>query len=217
MIKAVLFDLDNTLLDRDQSLVNFIDKQYDRHLSLFNKITKELFMKRFVTLDKKGYVWKDKVYKQLIEEFEISGVTYEVLLEDYLEYFHHGAVAYEGMHQLLQGLKESGYKVGIVTNGFTRLQESNIRALQLDELADVILISEKEQLRKPDPAIFERAAYLLQVTREECLFVGDHPTNDVEAAKAVGMKAIWKQDTSWEDPLDSDGTINHLSQVWNYL
>lgn len=44
-------------------------------------------MRRFIELDNRGYVWKDKVYQQLVNEFEITDITWEELLQDYLNQF----------------------------------------------------------------------------------------------------------------------------------
>ncbi|MGE7114189.1 HAD hydrolase-like protein [Lysinibacillus sp. NPDC047702] len=82
MIKAALFDLDGTLLDRDESVKKFIEKQYDRLHNRLNSISKEGYISRFIQLDNRGYVWKDKVYQQLVDEFSIITITWEELLLD---------------------------------------------------------------------------------------------------------------------------------------
>ena len=74
MINAVLFDLDGTLLNRDESVKKFIDKQYERLNESVGHIPKEKYMTRFIELDSRGYVWKDKVYQQLVDELEITEV-----------------------------------------------------------------------------------------------------------------------------------------------
>ncbi|MEH7388609.1 HAD hydrolase-like protein, partial [Bacillus sp. JJ1521] len=70
MIKAAVFDLDGTLLDRDESVQKFITNQYDRFKKFLDDILKETYIKRFIELDHRGYIWKDKVYQQLVEEFQ---------------------------------------------------------------------------------------------------------------------------------------------------
>ncbi|MEH7532490.1 HAD hydrolase-like protein, partial [Priestia megaterium] len=62
MIKAVVFDLDGTLLDRDSSLKLFIEDQYKRYSDQVGHIPQKEYISRFIELDNKGYVWKDKVY-----------------------------------------------------------------------------------------------------------------------------------------------------------
>ncbi|WP_392407139.1 hypothetical protein ACF3DV_16170 [Chlorogloeopsis fritschii PCC 9212] len=77
MVKAVFFDLDGTLLDRDASVKQFIAAQYDRltvHLSHIPKID---YITRFIELDCRGHVWKDKVYQMLVAEFEIERMSWQ--------------------------------------------------------------------------------------------------------------------------------------------
>ncbi len=65
MVKAVLFDLDGTLLDRDASVERFVSVQYDRLSEHLNHIPKNDYIARFIELDCHGHVWKDKVYQSL--------------------------------------------------------------------------------------------------------------------------------------------------------
>ena len=60
VIKAALFDLDGTLLNRDASVQLFIEQQYERLKAVLGCIPKEQYITRFIQLDKRGYVWKDK-------------------------------------------------------------------------------------------------------------------------------------------------------------
>ena len=199
MMKAVLFDLDGTLLDRDQSLQRFINEQYERLSEFLSHIPKEQYVSRFIELDQHGYVWKDKVYQQLINEFTIAHVTWEALLQDYVNEFKHHCVGFPHIHETLAQLKKSGYALGMITNGYGQFQMDNIYALQIEQYFDVILVSEWEGMKKPDPRIFIKALEKLQVSPSESVFIGDHPENDVKAAQNVGMKGIWKKDAQWDD------------------
>jgi putative hydrolase of the HAD superfamily len=67
----------------------------------------------------------------------------------------------------------------------------NIKALGLDALVDVILVSEAEGLRKPDAALFQRAADRLEVKADQCFFVGDNPAADIPGAHGAGMRTAW--------------------------
>jgi len=104
VIKAVLFDLDGTLLNRDASVKLFIERQYERLNKLLNSIPKEKYISRFIQLDKRGYVWKDKVYQQLVYEFNIETITWEALLQDYMNEFKHHCVPFPNLINLLEKL-----------------------------------------------------------------------------------------------------------------
>ena len=77
---------------------------------------------------------------------------------------------------------------------------------------ETILISEKEGIKKPDPRIFKKALEQLNVSANESLFVGDHPVNDVKASQDVGMLAVWKKDSQWED-VDADFIVHDLMEI----
>lgn len=216
MIKAIIFDLDGTLLDRDRSLLHFVEEQYERLIKPSGEVHKESYIQRFITLDSRGYVWKDKVYQELIQEFKL-GLDWDALLEDYKQGFSNHAVAFPNMHELLNNLKNKGYKLAMITNGFGDFQASNIQALKIVHFFDEILISEREGLRKPDPAIFMRAAEKLNVEPSACVYVGDHPINDVVASKAVGMRGIWKEDDFYSESFDYDAKIKDLIEIEQIL
>jgi putative hydrolase of the HAD superfamily len=88
----------------------------------------------------------------------------------------------------------------------------NIKAMGIEEYFDIILISEWEGIKKPDPQIFKRALDQLNVTSNESIFVGDHPDNDIKAAQNVGMKGIWKKDFQWND-VEADFIVDDLGEL----
>lgn len=212
MIQAVLFDLDGTLLNRDASVMSFIDDQYDRMHQSLGHIPKDVYAERFIELDRRGYVWKDQVYAQLIQEFNIEQITMENLLEDYIAHFRFHCHPFDGLQAMLESLKQQGVKLGIISNGKGKFQMDNIKALGIERWFDAILISESENLRKPDPRIFERAMARMNVLPAHSLFVGDHPTTDVEAAKKAGMIGVWKKDAGWSEAA-ADYTIDELDEL----
>ncbi|BAC12888.1 HAD family hydrolase [Oceanobacillus iheyensis] len=209
MIKAVLFDLDGTLLNRDESIKGFVNHQYERLKKWVGHIPKDKYITRFLELDKRGYVWKDKVYQQLIQEFDISKMTLEDLLQDYISEFRFNCVPFDNLIQMLEDLKSKNVLLGMITNGYGQFQMDNIKALGIERYFDVILVSEWEGIKKPDPEIFKKALEKLDVPPEQSIFVGDHPKNDVKAAQSIGMKGIWKKDLQWND-VEADFTVNDL-------
>ncbi|WP_054022936.1 HAD family hydrolase [Bacillus sp. FJAT-28004] len=216
MIQAVMFDLDGTLLDRDRSLLQFVDEQFERLIKPNNEVDKDSYISRFVALDSRGYVWKDIVYQELIREFELR-LDWNMLLDDYKKGFSNHAVSFPNMIELLVSLKDKGYKLAMITNGFGDFQASNIHALKIARYFDEILISEREGLRKPDPAIFLRATEKLNVEPAACVYVGDHPVNDITASKATGMRGIWKEDTYYTESFEYDAKVKDLIEIGHIL
>ncbi|MEW9501038.1 HAD family hydrolase [Jeotgalibacillus marinus] len=212
MIKAIVFDLDGTLLDREASIDLFLERQYDRLKPWLKNIPKNTFIKRFNELEERGYVWKEHVYKKLIEEFNISGCSSELLVQDYTDHFQESCIPYPGLHTMLQTLREKGYKLGMITNGLELVQTRSIQGLGIEPFFDEILISVKEGCAKPDPEIFNRALNRLDITSTEAIFVGDHAEKDISAAQHVGMKAVWKKHT-YSQNVQADAEIDELSEL----
>lgn len=213
MVKSVLFDLDGTLLDRDTSLEQFAASQYDRLTIHLSHIPKTEYMTRFIELDCRGHVWKDKVYKSLVAEFQIDGLSWQELLDDYETQFMFHCVPFRYVVEMLGVLKEQGYLLGIVSNGLGEFQTRSIEGLGIRDYFDAILVSEIEQVRKPQPEIFHKALCRLGVSAKESVFVGDHPEADIIGAKGAGLKAIWKRSSYWSEAKEADGIINELNEI----
>ena len=192
MIKGILFDLDETLLNRKASVEAFIHDQYKRYKPYLAQVEEDSFCSRFIELDNNGYTWKDRVYERLIEEYRLK-LSSEELLDDYLVHFRQHCQPFKGMLEMLEALKNLGYNLGIITNGKTVFQLGNIRALGIETYFDTIVISEEEEVKKPESTIFQRALERMNLKAHEAIFVGDHLINDVKGAKDVGMRAVWKK------------------------
>lgn len=217
MIKAVLFDLDGTLLDRSGSLTVFLKDQYSRYQSHFSGVPCEWFQRRFIELDQRGYGDKAKAYRTLLDEFSIAGLTVTELLADLRRNAWENCRVFSGAFDVLEQFRSRGYKLGIVTNGSTQSQHTKVTRSGLIDLVDIVLICEREQVRKPDPRIFTRAAERLGVRTQECVFVGDNPQTDIDGAHQVGMKTVWyAHGSSW--PVDMSIQPEHtISQLTGLL
>ena len=213
MMKSVLFDLDGTLLDRDASVEQFISVQYDRLTNQLSHISKNDYMTRFIELDCHGHVWKDKVYQTLVTEFAIEDISWQALLEDYEIRFQFHCVPFKFLIEMLDELKQQGYLLGIITNGRGQFQARAIEGLGIREYFDAILISEVEQIRKPQIEIFERAMNRLGVLASDSVFVGDHPEADIAGARGAMMKTIWKRNSYWAEAKEADAIIDKLSEI----
>jgi FMN phosphatase YigB (HAD superfamily) len=86
----------------------------------------------------------------------------------------------------------------------------------LYDLFSCIVLSEVVGIRKPDPAIFQKAASLIQIKPAECLYVGDSYINDVIGAKNAGMQACWLNPESLkpqDETIKADFIISKLEEL----
>ena len=122
MIKAALFDLDGTLLDRAASLTGFLSEQHKRFALRLGSAGLEAWRSRFLALDQNGHVHKSIVYPALLAEFGGDSGAAAELLEDYRQRSCEHARGFPGMAPTLTALRKSGLKLGIVSNGETDFQ-----------------------------------------------------------------------------------------------
>jgi len=220
MIDAVLFDLDETLLDRTSSLRAFLGDQFERFSERLGSASLDEWRDRFLALDQRGHVHKTFVYPEILREFGGDASAERGLFADYNSHFAAFAMPFDGMATTLAAIRTLGLPIGIVTNGETDFQTKHIEALGLNSLVDAILISEREGLRKPDAGLFHRAADRLFVSSERCLFVGDNPVADILGAAATGMQTAWfRGSMDWPfDQLPNPGAaIDRLEAVLDLL
>ncbi|UTH13633.1 HAD family hydrolase [Macrococcus equipercicus] len=200
MLNAVLFDLDGTLLDRDKSLKMFLEDQYERYHEYMVNVQRADFINYFIDFDDHGYVPKTAVYEQLFAALDISYIKPSDLLRDFDDKYPHFAYSYDDTLETLRRLQARGYKLGIITNGSTKHQTMIIDVLGLETLVTGFVISEEVGYRKPSPRIFEVMLDQLGERAEDCMFVGDHPDNDVRASRELGMIPVFKDNGYFERP-----------------
>ncbi len=202
MISAVLFDLDETLLDRTGSLVAFLADQHRRFRERLGFAPFNVWRDKFLALDARGHVHKSLVYPAILAAYNGDSTLAEAMLIDYEENCCRYARPFPGMIETLTTLRAWGLAIGIVTNGESVFQSRHIEALGFRERVDTILISEVEGLRKPDKELFLRAAARLHVAPAQCLFVGDNPAADILGAHAAGMMTAWfRSGMTWPNNL----------------
>lgn len=113
---------------------------------------------------------------------------------------------------MLEDLKSKSLRLGMITNGKGQFQMDNIIALGIEKYFDTILVSEWEDMKKPNPEIFKKSLSILDVSANESMYIGDHPENDVMGSKNVGMLAIWKKDAQWNN-VEADFIVDDLKEL----
>jgi len=211
MIRAVLFDLDGTLYDRDAAIRRMAEEQFEAFRDEL-QISKHMFMHRLIHLDDHGHNRAPNLHHKLAESLGF-GAHIADRLEDYFRsrYPDHCRISKDAL-DTLTSLRASGRKLGLITNGPTKWQSRKIESMGIASLFDTILISEAEGIQKPDPRIFHRAIERCGSLASESMFVGDHPEIDIEGAKRAGLVPVWKAVPYWQVSGDVF-TINELTEL----
>jgi putative hydrolase of the HAD superfamily len=198
--KAVLFDLDGTLYDRDTSFLELVQFQYHTFGAELEGVSYEVFVRRVVELDEHGYVDKAVVYRDVATQFGWPQTLGEHLNAHFQDTYAAFSRCFPEVPSALADLRAHGMRLGIITNGSTRMQEEKIRQLGIAPPIDDILVSERERLRKPDRRIFGRAIERLGVDATDAWYVGDHPEVDIRGAFDAGLTAVWRRTSYWQAP-----------------
>jgi len=220
MIRAIVFDLDNTLYD--QKLFN---------LGAFGDVS-DYVSKRF-------YVGRKKTYNALSREWLANPDSPRLFDKILPSVGVHGAdigrivgvfhghtpklKLYPGAKDVLSKLK-SCYALGLLTDGTPSMQRRKIAALRLEKMFDkIVLTAESGRGRpKPDKASYKRVLRLLMVRPDEAVYIGDNPKVDFRSAKKIGMATIRImkgrfKDAKARDGCDADYRIKNLGGIFSIL
>jgi putative hydrolase of the HAD superfamily len=181
-IKGILFDLDATLFDREACVREVVAAQHEAFQRELAGIDAGVYSARALALDAHGYRDKDTVYRQMAEEFALPEALAARLLADFWERYDVAGQLFDDVLPALNALRAADLKLGIITNGATARQQRKIDRLGLREFFHAVLISEREGVRKPERALFERAWRRLDLRAEDVCHVGDHPEADIRGA-----------------------------------
>lgn len=208
--KAILWDLDQTLLDFNKSQTYALKYTFDKlntpldaqMIELYAGIN-ESYWKRY----ERGEVTKDEVqlgrFITLLDDLGITHIKPKDIQEIYQDAL--GSVFYflEESNQLVTMIKEKGFRQYVVTNGVNKTQGSKMKLSGLDKLVDGAFISEQVGYPKPHKAFFDVCFTHLAnsdgIERKECVLVGDSLTSDMKGGMTVGI------DTCWYNP---EGLVN---------
>jgi len=219
-VEAVVFDLDNTLLDRTTLFAGVAGAFYDEYLARRDSMTRDAALDLMVLWDEDGYGDREAMRRRLLTEWPSTGLDDESLAAWYGSAMDRLARPDAEINAMLAELNERGMPWGIVTNGDSDRQRGKCRGAGLDRLARFIIVSGETGYEKPDQRIFRDALEAAGITApERALFVGDTPEADIEGAKRFGMQAAWVR-RGREYPADllaPDHVIDRVTEVRGIL
>lgn len=105
-----------------------------------------------------------------------------------------GIALYDGVEELLRGLRARGVKVGIVTDGRPEGQHAKLDALGLQDMVDDVIVTDElggVQFRKPCDIAFRIIQRRWDIPFGQMVYVGDNPAKDFQAPHQLGMRSMW--------------------------
>lgn len=216
-IRAVIFDLDNTLLDfmkmKDAAIRSAVDAMVEAGLA----------------------VEKEEAVRAIKEIYSTRGYEYQEVFDDYLrqrsgrvdyKYLASGIVAYRRAKEAslmlyprvnvtLMTLAKMGLKLGVVSDAPSREAWMRLCYLNLHHLFDAVVTFEDTGVYKPAPEPFDKICNLLEVRPDEVLMVGDWPEKDMVGARQVGMTTAFARygDTLGVEESGADYDLSDIYQL----
>ncbi|CAO95655.1 pyrimidine 5'-nucleotidase [Erwinia tasmaniensis] len=124
-----------------------------------------------------------------------------------------------GAAELINAL-QGRVKIGIMTNGFTALQQARLEHTGFSGLFDLLVISEQVGYAKPHPAIFDYAlGQMANPPRDRVLMVGDNPDSDILGGINAGMATCWLNSDGRSRPqgIKPDWEVTSLTELQGLL
>jgi len=217
MIKAVIFDLDNTLLDfkkmKEYGVRAAVSAMIEAGLDCNEEEAYEFI---FTIYHEKG--WE---YQSIFDDFLIhkTGIISNKLLAAAIVAYRRAKesslLVYPNVRRTLIHLIKHGIKIAVVSDAPSREAWMRIYYLNLHHVFDIVLTFDDTKIHKPSPIPFKMALKQLDINPDEALMIGDWPERDVVGAKQVGIKTIFARygDTADIQHSGADWEVDDIYEV----
>lgn len=189
MIKAVLFDLDDTLI----SELDYVKSGYKAIAVYLEPIVHLSVDIIFTSLWELFQVDSKMVFNRFFDSLNIK-YKKEQILELISIYRNHepNIQFYDDVLPFLNYLKESNIKTGIISDGFLETQKAKLEAIEANKYFDKIILTEElgREYWKPHPKAFEMMKEAFACEWEEMIFIGDNPEKDFYIKQIFPIKTI---------------------------
>jgi len=220
-INTVLFDLDNTLIDRDGAMKEAV-RHWLKDEGTVDETAMNKALERILEKDNSGYADRDFFCEWLCDEYAGAGTRASKTPRQVLRELQELTISYlqpdAEILNTLQQLKKK-YQLLIATNGSEYVQRKKIAQAKLDTtgLIDQVYISETLGHRKPDPGFYHHILETTGKNPEQCIMVGDHYMNDIEGARHCGLFTCWIDHRKSSEGKSADFRFNHTTEVTQWL
>ena len=193
MIQAVIFDLDNTLLDFMNMKIKAVESAVHGMIEAGLQMEKDLAKNTiFKIYEEKGWEYQE-VFDDFIQR-KLGKIDYKILASGIVSYRkarEASLILYPNVNSTLITLSKWGLKLGVVSDAPSREAWMRICSVNLHHIFDAIVTFHDTGMHKPSPEPFEKISSLLKVPPKNSLIVGDWPERDVIGAKKLGMKTVF--------------------------
>jgi putative hydrolase of the HAD superfamily len=217
MIKAVIFDLDNTLVDFMVMKRQAVDAAINAMIDAGLKLPVDDARKRIDKIYKEKGIEFQNVFDQLLYDV-FKKVDYRILSAGVIAYRRAreaALVPYPHVYMTLTELLKMGLKLAVISDAPAREAWLRLSYLNFHHLFDLVLTFDDTGERKPSPVPFKKALKLLGLRPEEALMVGDWAERDMVGAAKVGMKTVFAKygDTFGTVETHADYDIDDISEL----
>jgi len=231
-IEAIIFDLDETLIDAQRGLEAAHRKigdlfegffkeskvaiKRDRLDEMITRVDDKMNLKILYNRD----VWWQEVVDQLAPSGRLPSSLVKKMTNEYWKIYEKESVPYPDAAPTLEYLRNEGYKLGLLTDddGTIGRKGRRISRLSLKEFFDACVVAGDETSeRKPNPLPFLLVADRLGVSPRRCVMIGDKPFTDIEGGRGAGMLTILVVRRRWTASAQADYEVTCLSELRTLL
>lgn len=216
-VRAVLFDLDNTLFDFVRAKLKACDAVISCLGSGSRKELLRFFLRDIWRLEDPVIIWE-----YMNHHGNTSRSEFERCKEIYLSVKKANTYPYPGVSQTLSYLRKNRVALGIVTDSATHIAREKLQLLQISRFFPILVTGEMTGTLKPKSDIFILALQRLCLPPGQVLFVGDSLYRDVHPSLTLGMQtayAAYGDRNHFDNPCDiyPDYTLYSISDLMNLI
>lgn len=228
--KHLFFDLDHTLWDFDANAKTTLQQLHvDLNLPEKGIYDFDLFYRNYLAHNERlwikyrnGQIKQDelrlkRMWLALLDFHIADEALARQLSELFLQLLPTRTILFPDTIEVLQYLRDKGYGMHLITNGFEEIQHCKLKSSGLAEFFEVVVTSECSNSLKPQREIFEYAMNRTGASVEESLMIGDTLDVDVLGALNIGMDAVHVNYNAQEQEVEPTYTIYHLKELKTFL
>lgn len=177
MIRAVVFDLDDTLMAEHDYFLSGIETVADLMAELYDLNRNEV-LRRMIHFFEEDSSF---VFNRTLDSFQVHYTTQQI--QEFIKSFreHQPDIAFfDDVIPCLEYLKKQGMRLGLITDGYKESQLEKVKALDATRWFDEIIVTDElgREHWKPDPLSFDLIAERFAMQLHEIVYIGDNPQKD---------------------------------------